>query len=216
MWDSACNMTKPRLLEIPEGEDVFKYLAKVLPEYCEKELGSESFIVEGNVENPRIGLRYPGKKLHKRKLKRVNKNSVLWANLLDFEVIPFNKGKEVSSNVFNYRNLLLDFEKYKKENDEFWSIVEKLYKTNIILKNPPKLDGIESKQFLEMLKWMWIQEDLNYRLSWAETGSKIKYNLENKTGSSTRKGAGRGKFFAKLLLVKYHGFSADVVNRIIP
>lgn len=204
-------------LKVPKDKEIVKYLAEFLPQHCEKPTCSELFIVEGNVKQPRVGIRYPGKKLKKRELKVQNKNSALWANLLDFEVVPFNdEGEEVSSNIFNYRNLLLDFEKYKKDNEQFWKIVEKLYKNDVIEGEIPKLDGIDSRQFLEMLKWMWIQEDLNYKLSWSDVESKIKYTLENKTGSSTKKGAGRGKFFAKLLLVKYHDFTADVVNRIIP
>jgi hypothetical protein len=209
-------MAKTIELKIKDQKNIYKELATSLCPYKDKLEGSILFIVEGTIKNPAIGLRYPGRKLHKRLLKKPNKNSALWANLLDFEVVPFNNNKEVNSNLFTYGNLLKDYETYKKDNDIFWEMLGELFEQNTITKKPPKLKGIDSRQFLEMLKWMWIQEDLNYRLSWEEAGSPIKYRLENKTGSVTSKGAGRSKFYAALILVREDHFDASTVRKIIP
>lgn len=208
---------KAKELHVSSDEAVFKQLAEVLVPLREKEQCSQLFIVEGMLANPRIGIRYPGRKLVQRALKNPKrKGAVLWANLLDFEVVPFVKGKEQSSRLFTYRNLLKDFEMHKKDEAVFWSFLEQLCTHNTIPEVLPALRGIETRQFLEMLKWMWIQEDVNYRLSWEETKSSIPYTLQNRSGTSTKKGAGRFKFFAALLLVKHHGFSAEMAGRIIP
>ena len=79
-----------------------------------------------------------------------------------------------------------------------------------------KLEGFDSRQFLEMLKWMLIQEDLNYKLSWEDTGSEIPYRLQNKNGGLTKKGAGRDKFYAALILVHENHFDAATTGKIIP
>jgi len=204
------------LLEIHNPEKIYSELASALCPHRESPLGSITFIVEGSINEPRIGIRYPGYKLKRRTLKKPNKNSALWANLLDFEVIPYEHNKEISSTLFTYANLLKDYDMYKKDSDIFWEILTELYKRNIITKTPPKLSGIDSLQFLEMLKWMWLQEDLNYRLSWQEAGSTIKYRLENKTGSVTSKGAGRAKFYAALILIRGGYFDYATVRKIIP
>jgi len=204
------------LLKIHNPEKIYNELAVALSPHRERPLGSIIFIVEGSTANPRIGIRYPGYKLKQRTLKRQNKNSALWANLLDFEVVPFEKNRESSSVLFTYAKLLEDFDENKKHNNKFWKLLERVYKHNSIEEEPPKLDGIGSRQFLEMLKWMWIQEDLNYRLSWQEVGSKIPYRLQNKNGNPTSKGAGRTKFYAALLLVRYHGFGHALMRKIIP
>jgi len=86
-------MEKIREIHIPGGSDIFKHLTRALLPYHTKATGSHLFIVEGTLAKPRIGIRYPGYKLKQRTLKRPNKNSALWANLFDFEVIPFEKGK---------------------------------------------------------------------------------------------------------------------------
>ena len=203
-----------KVLKVPDGNEIYKYLAQVLPEYCERPEGSELFIVEGTKEEPRIGIRYPGKKLKKREFKVVRKNSALWANLLDFLVVPFENGVEQPANLFNYRDLLVDFEKYKKGNDSFWEMIVELRNHNIITKNPPKLEGIESRLFLEMLKWMWIQEDLNYKLSHSAVGSKIRYILQTKGGSTTSGGAGRDKFYAALNLIRTGEFNSSLAAKI--
>ena len=207
---------KIREIRILGGSDVFKHLAQALFPYHTKATGSYLFIVEGTLAKPRVGIHYPGYKLKQRILKKPNKNSALWANLFDFEVVPFEKGKEGSSVRFTYANLLKDFEMYKKNDTSFWKMVVRVHGHNVIDKEPPKLDGIDSQQFLEMLKWMWIQEDLNYKLSWREVGSKMPYRLQNKNGGPTSKGAGRDKFYAALILVHENHFDAASMRKIIP
>lgn len=202
-------------VHIPGDSDIFKHLVQVLLPHHTEPVGSRLFIVEGSSAKPRVGIRYPGYKLKQRMLKKPNKNSALWANLLDFEVVPFEHGKESSSILFTYAKLLKDFDEHKKHSDTFWKLLEQVYKHNSIEKEPPKLGGIDSRQFLEMLKWMWIQEDLNYRLSWQEVGSEIRYRLQNKNGSPTSKGAGRTKFYAALLLIRCHDFDYTLMRKII-
>lgn len=209
-------MKKINELHIPGGTDIFKHLIYALFPYYTKKVGSFLFVVEGTSKKPRIGIRYPGYKLKNRILKKPRKNSALWANLFDFEVVPFEKGKEASSVHFTYANLLKDFEAHKKNNTVFWKMIVRVHSHNMIDKEPPKLDGIDSRQFLEMLKWMWIQEDLNYKLSWKEVGSKIPYRLQNKNGKPTSKGAGRDKFYAALILVHGGHFNAVSMRKIIP
>ena len=209
-------MAKKILLKIKNSEKIYHELAHALCPYKEKPVGSVIFIVEGTTTKPRIGIRYPGYKLKRRILKKPNKNSALWANLLDFEVVPFEKGKETSSVYFTYANLLKDFEAYKKTNNVFWRMILQVHSHNVIDKEPPKLGGIGSRQFLEMLKWMWIQEDLNYKLSWKEVSSEIPYRLQNKNGKPTSKGAGRDKFYAALILVHGGYFNAASMRKIIP
>jgi len=209
-------MVKISELHIPGGSNIFKHLAHALLPYHTKAVGSYLFIVEGTFAKPRIGIRYPGYKLKQRTLKKPNKNSALWANLFDFEVVPFEKGREGSSVHFTYANLLKDFEAYKKTNNVFWRMILQVHSHNVIDKEPPKLGGIGSRQFLEMLKWMWIQEDLNYKLSWKEVSSEIPYRLQNKNGKPTSKGAGRDKFYAALILVHGGYFNAASMRKIIP
>ena len=213
---SLNNMTKTSKLHISGGSNIFKHLSDALLPYHIKKVGSCLFIVEGTLAKPRIGIRYPGYKLKQIILKRPNKNSALWANLFDFEVVPFEKGREGSSVHFTYPNLLKDFGMYKKDNISFWKMIVRVHDHNVIDGNPPKLNGIDPRQFLEMLKWMWIQEDLNYKLSWKEVGSKIPYRLLNRNGGPTSKGAGRDKFYTALILVHGNYFSADSIRKIIP
>jgi len=209
-------MAKINKICIPSGPNIFKHLADTLLPYHTKAVGSCLFIMEGTLKNPRVGIRYPGRKLRKRCLKKPNKNSALWANLFDFEVVPFKNKKEDTSANFTYPKLLKDFEMYKKDNKSFWKMIDKLHDYNVINKKPPKFGGINSLQFLEMLKWMWIQEDLNYKLSWEEVGSKMRYRLQNKNGNSTSRGAGRDKFYAALILVHENHFDAASMRKIIP
>ena len=209
-------MKKTIEISIPGDSDIFKHLTHALLPYHTKPVGSHLFIVEGTLAKPRIGIRYPGYKLKRRMLKKPNKNSALWANLFDFEVVPFEKGKEGSSIHFTYANLLKDFETHKKDSASFWEMIVRIHSHNAIDREPTKLDGIDSRQFLEMLKWMWIQEDLNYKLSWREAGSEIPYRLQNRNGGPTSKGAGRDKFYAALILVHGNYFDAASMRKIIP
>ena len=111
--------TKTHELHIPGGLNFFKKLTQELLPYHTAPVGSHLFIVEGTIAKPRIGIRYPGYKLKQRTLKRPNKNSALWANLYDFEVVPFEKWHEGSSVGFTYANLLKDFENAKYNYQRF-------------------------------------------------------------------------------------------------
>jgi len=202
-------------LKIKDLQKIYQEIAVSLCPHRSKPTGSVLFIVEGTKKNPIIGLRYPGRKLRKRLLKKPNKNSALWANLYDFEVVPFKNGKEIRMQKFTYEELMRDFQENKSDNEIFWQQIEELYKNNTITQKPPKLPGIESNLYLLTLKWMWIQEDFNYRLGWQEVNSPIKYVLETRTGSETARGAGRAKFFAALILLKHH-FTFEQVKKIIP
>ena len=208
--------SKTKGINLAGDKDIFKNLVKALIPYYQEPTASHLFIVEGSIKAPRIGIRYPGYKLRARTLKKPNKSSVLWANIFDFEVVPFNGKKEGTSRDFTYAKLLKDFEENKKDDTTFWKMIVDVYENNRIISPFPKLSGIDSRQFLEMLKWMWIQEDFNYRLSCTEVDSPVRYCLQNKTGSSTSKGAGRKKFYAALILIKFHQFGAAEMRRIIP
>lgn len=208
-------MSKTIELKINDGKSLFKDLTRGLYPYHEQPTGAIIAIVEGTKEKPLIGLRYPGRKLVKRQLKIIRSNSVHWANLYDFEVVPFHNGKELTTEKFTYQVMLEDFQNYKSQSSDFWDCLEIVYKTNEIPPKVPKLAGIDSELYLRVLKWIWIQEDLNYRLNWEEVGSPERYVLQNRTGSSTSGGAGRAKFFAAIILLK-HNFTFNQVKKIIP
>lgn len=89
-------MAKLIELKIKDPKKIYQELTISLCPYKNKPVGSMLFIVEGTKKNPIIGFRYPGRKLRKRLLKKPNKNSALWANLYDFEVVPFKKWREGS------------------------------------------------------------------------------------------------------------------------
>ena len=211
-------MSKIIELKIKNPQKIYQELAVALSPYREEPIGSILFIVEGTKKNPIIGARYPGKKLKKRKLKVVRANSALWANLYDFEVVPYRMGKELNVQEFTYEKLLIDFQENKRNSKEFWAMLEELYRNNTITKKTPKLPGIDPQLYILVLKWMWIQEDFNYRFSWEEVNSPVRYILETRTGSRTTQGAGRAKFFAVLILLKDHFnfFNFDKVKKIIP
>ena len=208
-------MTKIVELKIKNPNEIYKELAEALSPYRERRAGFIVFIVDGTKKNPIIGLRYPGKKVKRRKLKVPRANSALWANLYDFEVVPYKKGRELKTKQFTFEQLGKDFDENKKKSKRFWVMLEELYKNNTITKKHPMLSGIDPELYLQVLKWIWIQEDFNYRLSSEEVDSPIKYVLETRTGKRTAKGAGRAKFFAALILLKY-GFNFNQVKKIIP
>ncbi len=208
-------MPKVIELKIKDTKKIYQELTQALSPYREEPPGSVLFIVEGMKKKPIIGIRYPGKKLRKRTLKVERANSALWANLYDFEVVPYKNGKELDTQKFTFGELMKDFQENKRNNNKFWKMLEELYNDNAISKIPPKLPGINTLLYLLVLKWIWIQEDFNYRFSWKEVGSPIRYVLETRTGSRTAKGAGRAKFFAALILLK-HYFSFEQVKKIIP
>jgi len=202
-------------LKIKNIKNIYNEIVMVLVPHREKNVCSVEFIVEGTKEKPIVGIRYPGKKAEKRKLKIKRVDSAEWRNLFDFEVVPYKNGKEIKDQSFTFENIFKDFEENKRDNEEFWELIEDIYYKNELTKEPPSLPGIDSKLFLLVLKWIWIQEDLNYKFSWQDVGSPIRYVLETKRGTRTAKGAGRAKFFAALILLKHH-FTFDEVKKIIP
>lgn len=208
-------MSEIKELKIKDNKKIYQELVQALSPYRERPAGSVLFIVEGTKKKPIIGIRYPGKKLQRRKLKVERANSALWANLYDFEVVPYEKGKELNIQRFTFTELMKDFQENKRESKRFWAMLEELYENNTITKKAPNLPGINTRFYLLVLKWIWIQEDFNYRFNWKEVNSPIRYVLETKTGSITARGAGRAKFFAALILLK-HYFSFDLVKKIIP
>lgn len=206
---------KIKELKIKAHRNVYQELIKVLYPYRERAQGSVLFIVEGTKKKPVIGLRYPGKKLKKRQFKKIRVNSVLWANLYDFEVVPFRNGKQIRAQKFTFDELMKDFQKHKIKSNGFWRLVKEIYCKNTFLQKLPKLRGINPKLYLLVLKWIWIQEDFNYRFKWQEVGSPVPYVLETRTGTRTSGGAGRAKFFAALILLK-NNFTFEQVKKIIP
>lgn len=208
-------MQKIQKLKIKDNKRIYEELAYCLAPYREKQPVSLLFVVEGTRKKPIIAIRYPGKKLRKRQLRTQRANSIEWANLYDFEVVPYENGKEMQTLNFTFAEMMRDFEQHKRDSKQFWKLLEELYKNNAITKKIPKLNGIDPKLYLLVLKWIWIQEDLNYKLHWKEINSPIKYVLETRTGGRTSRGAGRAKFFAALILVKNY-FNFDTVKKIIP
>lgn len=210
-------MTKTIELKIKNHKKIYQELTNKLAPYREKPIGSVLFIVEGTKQRPVIGIRYPGRKVRRRELKRPRADSALWANLYDFEVVPYKNGKQFEERKFTYPEMLKDFQENKINSERFWVILEELYKKNTIIKKPPKLLGIDSQLYLFVLKWLWIQEDFNYKFDWQEVGSPIRYRLETKGGGSTSRGAGRAKFFAALVLAKHFGhyFNFEQIKKIV-
>ncbi len=208
-------MLKVIKLKIKNNKKIYQEVVKALYPYRKEKPGSILFIVEGTKKNPIIGICYPGKKVMPRELKRPNKNSASWANLYDFEVMPFKNGKKLKTQRFTLEELMRDFQENKKDNEKFWKMIVKLYENNTITKQIPDLSGINSKLYLLVLKWIWIQEDFNYKLNWQDVDSPEKYVLETRTGNRITRGAGRAKFFAALILLKYY-FTFEQVEKIIP
>lgn len=202
-------------IKIKDHSKIYQELAEIISPHREKPAGSILFVVEGTKTNPLIGIRYPGKKVRKRNFETERASQILWANLYDFEVVPYKNGKKLKTQKFTFGELFKDFHQYKSRNKKFWSMLNELYNRNTITKKPPKLAGIDSKLYLLVLKWIWIQEDLNYRFSWQDINSPIKYVLETRTGTRTSRGAGRAKFFAALILLR-NNFTFEQVKKIIP
>jgi len=203
-------------LKIKGSAKIYQEVANILCNYKNKPRGSVLFLAEGSLRKPVIVLRYPGRKLRKRVLRVTKTNSALWANLYDFEVVIYQNGKQIPSANFTFQELMKDFYENKKGSKKFWTILEELFKDNTISKVPPKLPGIDSGLLLLVLKWIWIQEDFNYRFGWKEVNSPVPYVLETRTGSRTSKGAGRAKFFAALTLLHSGDFTFEQVKKIIP
>ncbi len=208
-------MTKKVELKIRDPKNIYHEVALALAPHRKKKEGSIEFIVEGSIKNPIIGIRYPGKKLVKRELKVKRKNSAEWGNLYDFYVVPYVDGKEEKKEDFTFEKILKDYEKNKRKSEKFWKCVEEIYKENVLTSKPPKLPGIDSKLFLLVLKWLWIEEDFNYKYNWKDVESPVRYVLISRTDNLMSKGAGRAKFFSAMILLRY-GFTFDEVKKIIP
>lgn len=199
-------------LKIKDNKNIYHELVNALSLYRNKKQGSILFIVEGTKKNPIIGVRYPGKKVFRRE-SRINQ----WGNLFDFEVVIYRNKREIKDkNLFTFMGLIQDFCVYKKDDNKFWKLIQKIYKNEILDKKIPHLCGIDSNLFLYALKWIWIQEDLNYKLSWKDTGSPVRYGLYNKNRKAMSKGIGRGKFFGALILAKFSDFTFKEIIKIIP
>ncbi|NQU77549.1 hypothetical protein HQ544_02520 [Candidatus Falkowbacteria bacterium] len=129
-------------LEIKSHERIYQELTQKLSPHREKPVGSVLFIVEGTKHKPIIGIRYPGKKVKERGGERVR---IKWANLYDFEVIPFKNGKELNTTNFTFTELLRDFQENKKDSEEFWNLIKQIYYKNEMREKSPKLGGIDPK-----------------------------------------------------------------------
>jgi hypothetical protein len=206
-------MKNRKLLRINNYEKVFEELTHVLYPFRNKPELSMEFVVEGTLENPLIVLKYPGRKLVERDVQ--GSNAYKWGNLFDFLVIPYVDGKPVNEREFTYSKMLKDFLNNKLENEEFWELIESVFHYNHFTKEPPQLDGIDPKIFLLVLKWMWIQEDLNYRLRCDDYNSPERYILLNKKGNPTSRGAGRKKFMGALDLAKIGRYSYRDIKKIV-
>lgn len=193
-------------------DTIFEDLARNLDPYKKRKVGSLAFLVDSDPnEKVKILIKYPGRKVRQRT------GRIQWANLYDFLVAPIHNGKEIDTRLLRWSYLREDFYEHKLHNSDFWKLLEELYATNKVnYEKIPMLSGMDPTMFLLLIKWMWIQEDLNYKYSSRDIPNcPTPYRNETKNGSVT-KGAGRGKFYASLLLVKYHGFTPHEVGRIIP
>lgn len=208
-------------LKIKDTKNPYHEIALALEKYKDEEICSIRFIVEGNLKNPLVAIDYPGRKMFKRELKTKRENIARYANLFDFRVIPYENGKELGPEKFTFDKFLIDFKDNKSDNEEFWNMLQELYHSNIISKKPPQLPGIDPLVFLLTLKWIWIEEDFNYKFKWDDIQSKTKYvlaKISKKTGKeqSVSRGAGRAKFFASVILLKRKDFTYQEVKKIIP
>lgn len=194
-------------LKIKDRKNPYREIAAALIPHRNEAKLSVTFITEGTIQTPIVSIKYPGRRVEETPSGRKYK----WQHLLDFVVVPFANSKELDPAGFTFEKLARDFYEHKKNSDEFWKLVEEIYYANELTKQPPKLIGIGPELFLWVLKWIWIQEDFNYRLSWEEVGSTIPYKLKRGSG-----GAGRAKQFAQLILFRSGRFTFDEVAKIIP
>lgn len=191
---------------------LFEDLTRELDPYKKKPTTAITFLVDSSPDRRvKILIKYPGRKVKERT------GRIPWANLYDFLVVPKYNGKEVDTRKLQWRNLMTDFCGHKLQSNEFWKVLDGVYRNNEVdYGKVPKLGGMDPTLYLLLIKWMWIQEDLNYRFSSKDIRNcPTEYRNETKGGSPTR-GAGRKKFYAGLLLVKYHNFTPHEVGRIIP
>ena len=199
-------------LKISNLEFPYPEIASNLAPHRQKKAHSEEFFVEMDGSVPLVSILYPGKKVER----RPPPARIEWANLYDFAVQPYQNGIKLDLGQFTFENMLDDFYSNKGENDQFWNLTERIYKTNNLPNEPPVLPGIDSKLYLLTLKWIWIQEDFRYKYDWKEVKSRIRYMRLSKKGHSLGRGAGRAKFFAALVLLRNKLFSLEEVKKIIP
>ncbi|VVB59200.1 Uncharacterised protein [uncultured archaeon] len=140
-------MSERYLLKIKEPKNIYHEIAVALDPHKNKPTGSVEFIVEGTLERPMIGIKYPGKKLIKRELKITRANSAPWGNLFDFEVVPYVNGKVSGSVNFTFENILRDFQENKRDNEEFWKCIEDVYHSNNPSHKIPRASGIDPVLF---------------------------------------------------------------------
>lgn len=210
-------MSDKILLSIPgpiSDLDICRKLATALVGYKDEPEGEKLFVVEGTADNPIVAIRYPGKKAHRRVFKRFRPGLAEWANLFDFAVVPFKDGAELDLKGFTFEHILRDYVTHKIANERLWELLTELHQNNVLSSEPPALGGIESRLFLLTIKWIWIQEDLNYRFKSDALNSSVKYTLENDKGARVS-GVGRKKFYAGFVLLRA-GFTLEEVFKIIP
>ncbi len=183
---------------------LFEDLTRELDPHKEKDTCSVVFLVDSSPDNKiKILLKYPGRKVANRNLKKARANSVHWDSLYDFLVVPIVAKKETSEKEFTYRKMLTDFDEHKKQDKPFWEAIIDLLEENVVSdKDFSYLKGIDPKVFLYVLKWMWVQEDLNYRFNHNDFACPTRYRLP------TGKSLGRKKFFASLLIVRTPYYTA--------
>lgn len=189
---------------------IFEDLSKVLDPYKERKAGSVKFLVDSSPDGKiRIFIKYPGRKVFKRKLKQNRLDSIHWDFLYDFLVVPEFGSKMLNEKDFTYRKILTDFDENKKHDNDFWSaILEVLEKNNVAPNCFSNLKGIDSRLFLYVLKWLWIQEDLNYRFNHKDFSAPTRYRLPR------GKSLGRKKFFASLILVRTPYYTAKECSKL--
>lgn len=201
------------LLDLKGKENkIYEEISKVLDNYKNTSHLSNEFIVEGTLEKPLISIKYPGRKQLKLNPKRSNASQ--YGNLFDFVVVVHIKGKENISD-FTFVKILDDFYKHKKYNKKFWKAIKEVYYNNKIPSKIPQLKGIDSLVFLSAIKWIWIQEDFNYKMGWEEVKSPTRYKLISKRGGNMSKGAGRAKSFGAMVLLNSSFFNFEEVKKII-
>lgn len=223
-----------RLLKLKKDGDTIINLANELAPFYNKKTFSEEFVVEGTLENPKIILRYPGERRLDRYLLhsggKQSKLKIRWINIFDFFVVTYDDGGEMDGGIFSYWNLADDFYANKRESKEFWDLLENTYNKEDFSDGFPELPGIDPELYLLTLKWMWIQEELNYTtlIEPNQIKNKIpRYELhkmkwEKKDRKKVRiistskvRGIGRKAFYAPLLLMKFHNFTPKEVKKII-
>lgn len=137
--------------------------------------------------------------------------------MFDFYVEPYIDEKPAGE-LFTHENIINDFKEYKVDSKEFWNLIDIIYKENRLERNPPELDGIPPRIFLLTLKWIWIQEDFNYRLFYGkDIQSPIPYKLITRRDgiilSAPMKG--RKMLYEALLEAKEGATSVEIISKYI-